>query len=360
MTVLVTGATGRLGANVVSRIAMHGMEVRALVRPGAERVRKIDQIPSVQVVEGDLHCQESLDRACEGVSHVVHLAAQMVVGTRPVDEFYDINTLGTLRLLESFIRNGLNIERFILASTDSVYRPGDPPGVPLREDMELVPADYYGTSKLLSETIVKNRARQFEVPFVILRFGTILSPEESGTVYRLSFLRDWLRTQQNLGKASTLWPLFVGRPDLADVVERAAGQAPEDSALAIVGPDGPWTLSVVDVRDAVQAVWRSIEESSAAGGTFNIAGSRPTSSLEGSSIVSEVFGVPRIVAELPFTWRMELSIDLAKRRLGFSPTYEYRDTVLAGASESGVQTGSDWYIPAQDDQGVFAQLSGRA
>lgn len=358
MTILVTGATGRLGANVVHRLAAIGMDVRALVRPGAMRLDKIARNSAVQIVEGDLSSQESLDRACRGVSHVVHLAAQMVRGTTPVDQFYDVNTVSTVRLLEAVVRNNSEIDCFTLASTDSVYRPGDPPGIPLDESMDVSPADYYGTSKLLSETVLENRACQFSIPYTILRFGTILSPEEADTVYRLGFLRGWLRTQQSLGRESTLWPLFTDQPDLADLVDEAINDAPDKSALGIVGPGGPWTLSVVDVRDAAEAICRSITEPTAVGGTFNIAGRKPVSSLEGSSIVSEIFDVDRCVVELPFTWRMEMSVELARKRLGFEATYSYRDTVLAGVSAGSSISGAAQYIPVKDDGGVFDQLSG--
>lgn len=353
MRVLVTGAAGRVGANVVSRLVADGITVRALVLPSDPHAQKLAAFPRVEVVEGDLRDQQSVDRACVGVTHVVHLAASMILGDMPVDEFYDINAFSTLRLLEGALRNGAELERFVLASTDSTYRPADPPATPLTEDVPQVPADYYGTSKLLGEIILRNRAEQYDIPYAIVRFGTVLSPDEADTIYRLGFLRGWVATQQQQGRSSTLWPLFDGQPDLTTVIDEAAADAPDDTATGFVGPDGPWTLSAVDVRDAAQGVHRALTAPGAVGRAFNIAAALPMSSDESATTVADLYGVPKLLVRLPFTWRMELSIDAARRHLGYEPEYDYRSTLLAARSDA------DSFIPAAEgNTGVLAGLSG--
>ncbi|MEU3274242.1 NAD(P)-dependent oxidoreductase [Saccharomonospora sp. NPDC006951] len=360
MKVLVTGATGRVGANVVKRLAVSGVAVRAMVTPGDAKKAKIEDLPNVELAEADLRDQNSVSRACRGVTHVVHLAAQMVLGGMPVDRFYDINSLGTLRLLEGVLADSDRFERFVLASTDSTYRPGKPPKLPLTEDVEQVPTDYYGTSKLLGEIILRNRAVQFDIPFSIVRFGTVLSPEEADGIYRLGFLRGWLGTQQRQGRMSTLWPLFDDRADLVEIFDAAVGDAPDAAAVSLTGPEGPWTLSVVDVRDAAQGVCRALTEPGAVGHTFNIAAAAPTRSDEGADAVAKIHGVPKYSVRLPFTWRLEISVDAARDRIGYKPAYDYAATLSAGIRPVVGESDPDGYIPAAEgDAGVFAKLSGK-
>jgi nucleoside-diphosphate-sugar epimerase len=279
------------------------------------------------------------------VTHVVHLAAQLVRGGTPVDRFYDINAFGTLRLLEGVIHAGLELERFLLASTDGTYRPGDPPAVPLTEDAPQEPADYYGTSKLLSEIILRNHGAQFDVPFSIVRFATVVSPEEAARYFRLSFIRT-LFQRAELGRDSNIWQLFREHPEVMEILDAYAVGASDDTAIALVGPEGSsWTLHMVDVRDAVEGVYRALTEPAALGRAFNIAGPEPTSYDEAASVLSELFGVPKLTVQMPMTWRLELGIDAARTILGYRPRYDYRSsvaTVLAGA-----RTDEEAFIPAR-------------
>lgn len=359
MKVLVTGAAGRVGANVVQRLVRSGAEVRALVMPGDPNARKLAAFPEVEVVEGDVRSQDSLDAACSGVTHVVHLAAQMIRGDTPVDAFFDVNAFSTLRLIEAVRHHSDRFERFLLASTDATFRPAAPPAVPLSEELPQVPADTYGTSKLLSEVILRNRAEQFELPFSIVRFGTVFSPEEADALFRLRFVRGWIATQQGQGRDSTFWPLFGPHPDLLEIIDAGVGDAPPDAAIGLVGPDGPWSLSMIDVRDAAQGVCKALTAPGALGRSLNLAAAEPISYVDAASAVAEIYGVAALTVELPMTWRLEISIEAARRHIGFEPLHAYRDTLLAGATTGLSLDEEDAYIPAAEgDGGVFARLSG--
>lgn len=344
MKVLVTGAAGRVGANLVQRLVSSGVDVKAMVIPGDPQAAKLAAFPALRVVEADLGDQAAIDIACKDVTHVVHLAAQLVRGDTPVDRFYDVNAFGTLRLLEGVARAGGNVERFVLASSDGVYRPGEPPAIPLTEDVPQHPADYYGTSKLLGEIILRNHATQFDIPYSIVRFATVVSPEESRNRFRLRFWRTVLGWQA-LGKDCHLWPLFRGRPDLLPILETAVGDATEDIAVGFTGPEGsPWTLSMVDVRDAVEGVYQALTEPGAIGEAFNIAAAEPTSHDAAASMVSEIFGVPKLMIRMPLTWRLELSIEKARRLLGYQPMYDFRDTLTTALTAAPTDAG---FIPAR-------------
>lgn len=345
MRILVTGASGRVGANVVRRLVASGADVVAMVMPADPQAIKLESLTGAHIVEADLGDQAGIDAACHGITHVIHLGAQLVRETTAVERFYDINAFGTLRLLEALLRANGGVERFVLASTDGTYRPGAPPAVPLTEDAPQEPADYYGTSKLLGEVILTNHAAQFDIPYSIVRFATVVSPDEASDRFRLRSMRALLRRAE-LGRDSNIWQLFRGRPDLLPILDAAVGEAGDDAAVGFEGPDGTsWSLHMLDVRDAVDGVWLALTQPEALGRTFNLAAAEPTSHHEGAEVLAEIFNVPKFTVTMPMTWRLELSIDAARAALGFEPVHDYRDMVET-ARRSAVDPDDD-FIPAR-------------
>ncbi len=100
MKILVTGATGHLGANLVRRLVVEGADVRALALPGDPARRALDGLP-LEVVEGDLRDPASLRPVLRDVGRVYHAAA--VVSTLTADEplLFSANVLGTRNLLRA-------------------------------------------------------------------------------------------------------------------------------------------------------------------------------------------------------------------------------------------------------------------
>ncbi|TDE13522.1 NAD-dependent epimerase/dehydratase family protein [Jiangella asiatica] len=343
MKVLVTGAAGRVGANMVRRLRAAGADVRAMVMPGDPQRAKLDTLDGVEIVEADLGDQHAIDAASRGVTHVVHLAAQLVRGDTPVDRFYDVNAFGTLRLLEGVVKNG-GVERFLLASTDGTYRPGDPPLVPLPEDTPQEPADYYGTAKLLGEVILRNHAAQYDIPFAITRFATVLDPVEARQHFRVGSVRALLRRVE-LGRDCNIWPLFREHPEMVGLFDEAVGEAPDDTAVALSGPNGSWSIHLLDVRDAVEGVYLALTVPAAAGRAFNITAAEPTTFEHGADVVAELDGVPRLDVRLPLTWRLEMTVDAARDVLGYRPRHDFRGMVESAiAADRGA---ADSFIPAR-------------
>jgi UDP-glucose 4-epimerase len=91
MTILVTGATGLVGARLLPRLVEAGVDCRALMRSGKE-------VPAgVTAVEGDLFDPSSLVQAVEGISAIIHLAA--VFRTPDTDLIWKSNLEGTRSLI---------------------------------------------------------------------------------------------------------------------------------------------------------------------------------------------------------------------------------------------------------------------
>lgn len=332
--VLVTGASGRVGANVVRQLSHNGVPVRAMVMPHDHMASKIAGIQGVEIVEADMGDQGSITKAVKGCSDVIHLAVQLIRNGTPVDRYFDINSFGTLRLLEGIVAQG-GIDRFVLVSTDGTYRPGNPTEVPLKENSPQLPGDYYGTSKLLGEVITTNWAAQYDIPYSIVRFATVISPEESLKYFRYESVMELL-SRAYLGKDTNIWQLFSGQPDMASILKESV-HGDGNPGISLVGPDGDsWSMHVVDVRDAVQGVLLAYSHPNALNNDFFIASSYPTTFREGGEIISRTLKVPFYEVSMPRDWKLEIDITKAKMLLGYEPQWTFEKMVNSGlnANES--------------------------
>jgi dihydroflavonol-4-reductase len=127
--VLVTGASGHLGGNLVRALVEQGRKVRALVH---RQARAIDGLP-VEAVQGDLLDGTSLALACAGVSTVFHLAASVSAGWERAFHMEDVNVRGTENIAQACLSSGVrrlvhfsSIQALSPTEQDSVLREGCP------------------------------------------------------------------------------------------------------------------------------------------------------------------------------------------------------------------------------------------
>ena len=172
--VLVTGATGLVGAWLVKRLLEHKADVVALVRdwvPRSELVRSGD-LEKIVVVRGDvrdLACLETTLGENE-IETVIHLAAQTIVGIanrNPLSTF-ETNVQGTWNLLEA-CRRSPKVKQVVVASSDKAY--GDQEKLPYDEGTPLQGRNPYDCSKSCADLITCSYAKAFGVPAVITRCG---------------------------------------------------------------------------------------------------------------------------------------------------------------------------------------------
>jgi nucleoside-diphosphate-sugar epimerase len=162
MTILVTGATGKVGSRLVKRLAQRGDQVRALIRDPMRATQfKAD---GIELAEGDLLDADSLAAAVSGTDAVVHCAAFFRGATS--EQAHNVNYVGTQRLATAARDAG--VKRFIFLSTGLVY---GPTGERLAtEDDPCAPTAAYPVSKLEAERFLLGQkdldVRVLRLPFV--------------------------------------------------------------------------------------------------------------------------------------------------------------------------------------------------
>jgi UDP-glucose 4-epimerase len=341
MKVLVTGATGRIGANVVDDLRRRGHQVRAFVYPGdASRAHKLDAFRDVELVPGDLRDREAVNRAVAGVEAVVHLGAAM---GGPFDNvaYFDINARGTLLLLEAARELAPNLRRFVYASTDSMYvGAGDLSGMPSFVTEEMGRDDHpmpYVLTKFYGEHLCRRYHAQYGLPTVVLRFANQVGPGEwldARGLPRGEFLLHWhharyRQMEQKSPDDERSWQAL-------DRLVQEAGDAPR-LLLARNLAGQPYQRSYCDVRDTVYGVRLAVEKDEATGEVFTLSGAVVRWD-HAVPYMSQQLGVPYVEATLSrrFFWEY----DTSKMRLKLG--YEWRHGVESMAEAAlAVRRGED-------------------
>lgn len=171
MRVLVTGASGFIGAHLCERLRAAGHAVRALVRRTSDTASLRDL--EVEYVYGDLTDPDSLLPAVEGAEWVFHCAAALR-GFREAD-LLRVNAAGTENVVEACGRARRSLVRLVYVSSLAAAGPSPNGETPLTERMKARPVSWYGRSKYQGELAVLARK---DLPSVILRPPVVFGPRE--------------------------------------------------------------------------------------------------------------------------------------------------------------------------------------
>jgi len=177
--VFVTGATGFLGANLVTRLVKEQAAVVCLQRD-AVQPNSFDLFglrDKVTVVNGDVQDLSLLQRILNEyeIDSVFHLAAQAIVGAAnrsPISTF-ETNVRGTYMLLEA-CRLSPSVKRVVVASSDKAY--GSNTTLPYREDLPLHGTFPYDVSKSCTDLLARSYALTYDLPVVVTRSANIYGP----------------------------------------------------------------------------------------------------------------------------------------------------------------------------------------
>ncbi|MFZ0147655.1 MAG: hopanoid-associated sugar epimerase, partial [Xanthobacteraceae bacterium] len=174
--ILVTGASGFVGAAVVRQLLAAGHAVRALIRPTSAHTN-LAGLP-VEIAQGDLRDPDSLNRAMAGVRFVFHVAADYRLWARHPQDIVRTNVEGTRTLMEAALRAG--VERIVYTSSVATLK-ARPDGKPSDEAFPLEEAAAIGAykySKVVAERLVETMAAEHNLPAVIVNPSTPIGPRD--------------------------------------------------------------------------------------------------------------------------------------------------------------------------------------
>ena len=278
MRVAVTGGSGKLGRHVVRRLVDDGHQVLNLDRAGERNpglvvvdLRNYGQVLDVLLGVDDRH---------NGFDAVVHLGAIPAPGIIPDAATFENNMLSTYNVFQAARRAG--IKKVVYASSETVLGLPfdiDPPYIPVDEEYPARPESTYSLVKHLEEQMAMELTRWDPgLSITGLRFSNVMDAE------------DYER-----------FPSFDS-----------------DAGLR------KWNLwGYIDGRDGAQAVARALENGKPGFEAFIIANSDTVMSRSSASLAAEVFPDVKVIKDLGEHETL-LSIDKARRLLGFEPEHSWR------------------------------------
>lgn len=312
--ILVTGATGRVGANLLKRLLDEGYNVRAFVMENDKLLSKLDGL-NCEIYEGSILNSTQIDRAMKDCNIVIHLAALMNKSEEMSErEYWDINVTGTYEVVRSAVRN--KISKFIFSSTDATYTACNPKYSPIDEKHGQYPYFVYGLTKKVGEDILLEAWRESGLNVIILRFAYIMACDEILEFFTIKSVVDILKSTAIHSEAM----MYVnGLSQPWEPVEKIMKNT--DELLIPKGKDlRSWRMHITDVRDAVNGILLAIQ-SHTAGEVFNIAGPYSTTWEQAVRYISRKTNRPFRECILNNYWDYELSIEKANKILRYKPIF---------------------------------------
>ncbi len=278
MRIALTGSTGKLGSVVARELREHGHDVVGLDAvgqrvPGFVHVELTDYGQVIDALGG-------VDRSPR-FDAVVHLGAIPAPGLLTDAATFHNNMTSTFNVFWAAVRTG--IERIVYASSETVLGlPFDvpPPYIPVDEEYAPRPESVYSIVKTLEEQLARELVRWYpDLSITALRFSNVMWPEDYSEF-----------TSFDADAATRKWNLW----------------------------------GYIDARDGAQAIERALEVAPNGFDNFIIAAADTVMSRTNAELVAEVFPETPIHGDLGEHDTM-LSIDKARRLLGFDPQHSWRD-----------------------------------
>ena len=294
-TILITGATGFVGEEVLKQLLETSKEITALGRTRSKE--------DVDFIKADLTDSENLAKILKGKKFdcIMHLAS-LPGDTGNPQQMLSVNVNGCLNLLE-YARKA-SVQRFVLASSISAYewypatKFNPPDYLPVDENHPCRPKDMYAMTKRMQELLIITYHKQYGLPTTALRLTAVVGPRGKGGG------RGWREIAEQMAEGKLV-------------------KIPHFSADEV--------CHYVDIRDVARMFITAGEHPGAVGEIFNCCGPKAVSGSEFAKIVKSI--IPGIEVEYGFPWSMaqggEIEFDMSKaeRVIGFKPLYNLEESI---------------------------------
>ncbi len=316
MSILVTGGAGYIGSHMVLALCDAGHDVVVLDNLSTGMAWAV--APQAWLIEGDIGDEDlTLKTIAEhNVDAIIHFAGSIIVPESVSDPlgYYLNNTVKSRALIHSAVKAG--VAHFIFSSTAAVY--GNPKTVPVREDDELLPVSPYGTSKLMTELMLRDASLAHDLSYVALRYFNVAGADPKG------------RTGQSTPRATHLIKVAcetaLGKRDHLEVFGRDYETR-----------DGTCLRDYIHVSDLVQAHVDALSylRSGAGSQVFNCGYGKGYSVLDVIGAVERAAGLRLDVRDAPRRpgdpAEIVANADRARAVLEWQPRHDDLDFIVASA-----------------------------
>jgi UDP-glucose 4-epimerase len=292
MRCLVTGGAGFIGSHLVEALVARGDRVRVLDNLSTGFEENLEGVlAKIDLWREDLRDESAIDRACQGVDLVFHLAAMPSV-PRSLDDpvtSFEINARGTLNLF--LAARNRRVGRIVYSASSSAY--GDTEALPKVETMSPRPKSPYAADKLYGESLCRVFTEAYGLPCVALRYFNVFGPRQ--------------------------------RPDsaYAAVIPKFVDALLRKERPTIYG-DGEQSRDFTYIANPVQANLLAATAVEAPGRVFNVGNGTRTTLNALLAIIARECGAPAAADHAPprvgDVRHSQADIGLARRHLGYEPT----------------------------------------
>jgi UDP-glucose 4-epimerase len=316
MSILVTGGAGYIGSHMAHELADRGHPV--VVLDNLTTGFKWALPAATRLVVGDIGDEDLVASiiARHGVTAIIHFAGSIVVPDSVADPlgYYLNNTVKSRSLIAAAVKGG--VKQFIFSSTAAVY--GMAHEMPVRETTAVQPMSPYGSSKLMTEIMLRDTSQAHDFRYVTLRYFNVAGADPKG------------RTGQSTKGATHL---------IKVACETALGKR---ASMDVFGtdyetPDGTCLRDYIHVTDLARAHVAALEHLAGGGQSeiFNCGYGKGYSVLEVIDAVRRVSGKP-VAANLSprrpgDPAAIVASSDKIKGALGWKPVHDNLDEIVGHA-----------------------------
>lgn len=316
MSVLVLGGAGYIGSHTVYELVDRDEDV--VIADNLQTGYMEAVHPNARFYEGDIRDENFLNALFneEKIDSVIHFAANSLVGESMTDplKYYDNNLYGTMVLLKSMVKNGIN--KIVFSSTAATY--GEPENIPILESDLKEPTNTYGETKLAMEKMIKWVSMAHDLRFVSLRYFNACGAHKSAKIGEAH-------------KPEThLIPLILQVPNGR---RRHINIFGDDYDT----PDGTCIRDYIHVTDLAQAHILAVEYLQKGGenNIFNLGNGVGFSVKEVVETARKVTGhpIPAVISprRAGDPARLVASCEKAKQILGWKPLYTELDEIIDSA-----------------------------